>query len=168
MKQKHDIRDFLNDTNSKRYTYTGPGAGTGAWAGIPSPFRFDPDGLHARVSSTSGGTVFIPDKLAIGGDDGVQPEPLVPAAAAPRPQCAGELHPDVRTQLFDLSVDPHELNNLATRPEYADQVADLSSRLAREMEHYGDRIPLVVPNPKSADWTPPPPGSLPTAGAKRG
>ncbi len=66
IKRKHEVRDFLVDTESKRYNYIGPGAGTGAWAGIPSPFKFDPDGLNASISSTSGRTVFIPNLLEIG------------------------------------------------------------------------------------------------------
>ena len=66
VKSKHEIRDFLLDTESKRYTYTGPGAGTGAWADIPSPYAFDPDSLHARITSLSGGTVFYPNALAMG------------------------------------------------------------------------------------------------------
>ncbi|MBI5690145.1 MAG: TonB-dependent receptor [Verrucomicrobia bacterium] len=66
LKRKHEVRDFLLDTESKRYTYTGPGAGTGALAGIPSPYRFDPDSLHARITSLSGGTVFYPNALALG------------------------------------------------------------------------------------------------------
>jgi TonB-dependent receptor len=66
IKRKHEVRDFLVDTESKRYTYTGPGAGTGAWAGIPSPYAFDPDNLHVRISSLSDRTVFIPNLLAIG------------------------------------------------------------------------------------------------------
>ncbi len=66
IKRKHEVRDFLVDTESKRYAYTGPGAGTGVWAGIPSPYKFDPDGLGARISSTSGRTIFIPNLLEIG------------------------------------------------------------------------------------------------------
>ena len=66
VKRKHEERDFIVDTESKRYAYTGPGAGPGVWAGIPSPYAFDPDSLHASTSSISGRTVFIPNLLAIG------------------------------------------------------------------------------------------------------
>ena len=71
-----------------------------------------------------------------------------------------------RTQLFDLSVDPHELNNLAGKPEYADKVAALTAALQREMDTYGDATPLTVANPQPADWTPPPPKPPATAAGK--
>ena len=51
-------------------------------------------------------------------------------------------------QLFDLKQDPHERNDLAASPEYADIVRDLSNRLWRWMEEVGDPIlkgPLVTP-----------------------
>jgi arylsulfatase A-like enzyme len=60
-----------------------------------------------------------------------------------------------RTQLFDLSTDPHELTNLADQPAYQAKVAEMTSRLAQEMAGYGDPAPLVVAHPKPAAWTPP-------------
>lgn len=60
-----------------------------------------------------------------------------------------------RTQLFDLSADPHELNDLAVKPEHASKVAELTTLLEREMTRYGDKHPLKVANPKPAEWTPP-------------
>jgi len=60
-----------------------------------------------------------------------------------------------RTQLFDLSTDPHELTNLADRPEHAAKVAAMTALLAREMASYGDTYPLTVANPKPAAWSPP-------------
>jgi arylsulfatase A-like enzyme len=60
-----------------------------------------------------------------------------------------------KTQLFDLAVDPHELINLAAKPEHASQLAELTSLLKREMTVYGDPHPLQVPDPQPADWTPP-------------
>jgi len=51
-------------------------------------------------------------------------------------------------QLFDLKQDPHERNDLAASPEYANIVRDLSNRLWRWMEEVGDPIlegPLVTP-----------------------
>ena len=71
-----------------------------------------------------------------------------------------------RTQLFDLSVDPHELTNLAGQPAHASQVAALTALLRREMERYGDTAPLSVPNPQPADWTPPPPPAPKAAKAR--
>jgi len=60
-----------------------------------------------------------------------------------------------KTQLFDLESDPHELNNLTEKPEYATKVVELTARLQMEMNHYGDTAPLKVANPKPAAWTPP-------------
>ncbi len=51
-------------------------------------------------------------------------------------------------QLFDLKTDPHERNDLAGSPEYANIVTDLSNRLWTWMEEVGDPIldgPLVTP-----------------------
>lgn len=60
-----------------------------------------------------------------------------------------------RTQLFDLSVDPLELNNLAAQPAHASQVAAMTTLLQREMATYGDLHPLTVTTPQPAEWTPP-------------
>ena len=51
-------------------------------------------------------------------------------------------------QLFDLKTDPHERNDLAGSPEYANIVTDLANRLWRWMEEVKDPIldgPLVTP-----------------------
>ncbi len=66
-----------------------------------------------------------------------------------------------KTQLFDLRSDPHELNNLADKPEQAAKVAELTALLEKEQQRYGDATPLKVPNPKPAEWTPPKPGEGP-------
>ncbi len=60
-----------------------------------------------------------------------------------------------RTQLFDLSVDPRELSNLADKPEHAAKVAELTALLTKEMASHADNTPLTVANPQSAAWTPP-------------
>lgn len=60
-----------------------------------------------------------------------------------------------RTQLFDLSVDPLELNNLAGQPDYAARVAEMTALLQREMTAYGDTHSLTVADPQPAEWTPP-------------
>ena len=63
-----------------------------------------------------------------------------------------------KTQLFDLSVDPLELRNLAYEPAHAARVAELTAVLEKEMIRYGDTAPLKVANPKPAEWKPPQPG----------
>lgn len=60
-----------------------------------------------------------------------------------------------KTQLFDLDNDPHELNNLAEKPDYARKVLELTGILQQEMNRYGDSAPLKVANPRPATWTPP-------------
>lgn len=60
-----------------------------------------------------------------------------------------------KTQLFDLQADPHEITNLADRPEQKAKVADLMTRLEKELIELGDKQPLRVSKPQSADWTAP-------------
>ena len=67
-----------------------------------------------------------------------------------------------KTLLFDLKADPQERNDLATKPEYATKVTELTDLLQKEMQRYGDRFPLTVANPKPEQWTPPPSASRPT------
>lgn len=64
-----------------------------------------------------------------------------------------------QTQLFDLERDPHERRNLAGRQDQAARVKELETRLAAEMQRYGDNTPLHVPQPRPARWTPPAPAS---------
>jgi arylsulfatase A-like enzyme len=59
------------------------------------------------------------------------------------------------TQLFDLQQDPHELTNLADKPEHAGKLREMLALLAGEMRRYGDEAPLKVPNPAPAAWSPP-------------
>ncbi len=63
------------------------------------------------------------------------------------------------TQLFDVANDPHELTNLADKPEHAARVKTMLARLRREMDNYGDHAPLTVAHPRPARWTPPARGS---------
>ena len=59
------------------------------------------------------------------------------------------------TQLFDLSIDPLELENLSHKPEHADKLKEMTLRLEKEMKTYGDDAPLVVADPAPAKWEPP-------------
>jgi arylsulfatase A-like enzyme len=67
------------------------------------------------------------------------------------------------TQLFDLQEDPHELTNLANRPQHAGRVESLTAELSKWQTELGDTAPLVVANPQDPRWDPsqrpePPPG----------
>lgn len=60
-----------------------------------------------------------------------------------------------RTQLFDLEKDPHEMNDLAGKPEHAGKVREMMALLEQQQKAYDDVVPLTVADPKSAEWTPP-------------
>ncbi|HEY3861038.1 MAG TPA: sulfatase-like hydrolase/transferase [Verrucomicrobiae bacterium] len=60
-----------------------------------------------------------------------------------------------RTQLFDLRIDPEEVNNLAGQPAYTAKVGEMTALLEKEMKESGDHAPLKVANPKPAEWSPP-------------
>lgn len=59
-----------------------------------------------------------------------------------------------KTQLFDLQADPHEMNDLAGKPEYQDKIKELMALLEKTRKAYGDDAPLQVDNPAPAAWTP--------------
>ena len=60
-----------------------------------------------------------------------------------------------KTQLFDLQGDPHEMTDLAGKPEFAEKIKELTTLLEKTRKEYGDTAPLQVANPKPAEWTPP-------------
>jgi len=64
-----------------------------------------------------------------------------------------------KTQLFDLQSDPHEMNDLADKPESADKIKELMALLEKTRQAYGDTAPLHVVNPAPAEWNPPASGS---------
>jgi len=66
-----------------------------------------------------------------------------------------------QTQLFDLSADPHELNNLADKAEQKAKVAEMTGLLRKVMGNHADTSPLTVTNPKPAAWVPPVAGKKP-------
>jgi arylsulfatase A-like enzyme len=59
-----------------------------------------------------------------------------------------------RTQLFNLRRDPHEIRNLATDPDYANEVVRLTERLRQAQVTFGDHQPLTSerPAPAEFDW----------------
>ena len=59
-----------------------------------------------------------------------------------------------RTQLFDLTADPHELKNLAGRPENQSKIKEMTALLQKEMIAHADTFPLTVANPEPAEWSP--------------
>ena len=71
-----------------------------------------------------------------------------------------------QTQLFDLSVDPHELNNLAKQPAQSAKIAEMTGLLQKEMTSHADSFPLTVANPQPVEWSPPAAGSKPGTKAK--
>lgn len=54
-----------------------------------------------------------------------------------------------------VSTDPHELINLADKPEHAAKVKEMTALLAKEMASHADGFPLTVANPNPAEWQPP-------------
>jgi arylsulfatase A-like enzyme len=63
-----------------------------------------------------------------------------------------------REELYDLRSDPHQMNNVAAEPKYAQVRADLERRLMEELKRTGD--PRVVDDGKFFE-TPPMAGPLP-------
>jgi arylsulfatase A-like enzyme len=50
-----------------------------------------------------------------------------------------------REQLFDLKADPHEMNNLATNPEYHTELNEHRTLISAWAAETGDEFPLVQP-----------------------
>ena len=65
VKSKREIRDFELERESLQYTYTGPGAGNGAWRNVQSQWPMDLSMLGASIRSSSGGDIFHPNTLEI-------------------------------------------------------------------------------------------------------
>ena len=59
-----------------------------------------------------------------------------------------------KTQLFDLSHDPHEMHDLAGDPAQAAKVQEMTSLLLKTQQELGDKCPLSVAEPKPAAWSP--------------
>lgn len=55
-------------------------------------------------------------------------------------------------QLFNLTEDPHEMNDLADqKAKYGKLMVELEERLKRAQAQFGDQLPLQVENPKSKE-----------------
>jgi arylsulfatase A-like enzyme len=59
-----------------------------------------------------------------------------------------------KTQLFDLTADPHEMHDLSALPEHAGRILEMMKVLAQQQKLYGDACPLSVANPKKPAWSP--------------
>jgi arylsulfatase A-like enzyme len=59
-----------------------------------------------------------------------------------------------KTQLFDLQTDPHEMTDLAGKPESADKIKELTELLEKTRKEFGDTAPLHVANPQNPAWSP--------------
>jgi arylsulfatase A-like enzyme len=59
-----------------------------------------------------------------------------------------------KIQLFDLQADPHEMNDLADKPESAAKIKELTELLEKTRQEFGDAAPLHVDHPDTAEWTP--------------
>ncbi|GMV90568.1 MAG: sulfatase [Candidatus Hydrogenedentota bacterium] len=59
-----------------------------------------------------------------------------------------------KTQLFDLQNDPLEQNDLASNPDHAQRIQTMMDKLAELQRQYDDPVPLTVPDPKPAAWSP--------------
>ena len=58
-----------------------------------------------------------------------------------------------KTQLFDLQNDPHEARDLASVPEHASRVKELTVALEQSQREFGDDCPLVSAEPKDPSWS---------------
>lgn len=62
------------------------------------------------------------------------------------------LKPRAIEELYDLDVDPYEINNLANNPEYAAQLAELSTEMDRFQAEFGDMGALDEDEMIEAMW----------------
>jgi arylsulfatase A-like enzyme len=60
-----------------------------------------------------------------------------------------------RTQLFDLSRDPHETQDLSADPAGARRIESLMRVMREWQRRLGDDVPLTVDRPADPSWTPP-------------
>jgi len=58
------------------------------------------------------------------------------------------------TQLFDLSADANEMNNLAGKPEYSGKVEELLALMKQAQKDFDDPCSLTSPYPADPGWAP--------------
>lgn len=61
VKAKEERRTYGNERAASYYTYTGPGAATGAWRDYGLPYPMDFGLIQANAVSNTGGALFVPD-----------------------------------------------------------------------------------------------------------
>lgn len=60
-----------------------------------------------------------------------------------------------KSQLFDMSEDPHEIHDLAGDPKHAPKVKELMQLLRQWQKKLDDKMPLSRAHPQDPSWTPP-------------
>lgn len=78
-------------------------------------------------------------------------------------------YPEIdRTQLFDLQEDPHEITNLASRPQHAARVKAMMSTLESERRRWDDNLPsLTAATIQRAEFVPLSPAALEAQAASK-
>ena len=77
-KWKREVRDFQNRRSASFYTYTGPGAGVGAFRDYRSALNLDFSQQELYIKSSSGGGVFLPDIMKVAETFRAHPEYFTP------------------------------------------------------------------------------------------
>jgi arylsulfatase A-like enzyme len=66
------------------------------------------------------------------------------------------VYPEInRQQLFDLTSDPEEINDLSDNPSYRQRMESLLAELKEMQIQFGDSLPLFSELPRPAEWHPP-------------
>lgn len=66
VKSRREQRTYRNERAASYYTYTGPGAGTGAWKDYALPYSMDLGLIGAEAVSNTGGSLFVPNVQQLG------------------------------------------------------------------------------------------------------
>lgn len=82
IKTKSEQRTYRNERAASYYTYTGPGAGTGAWKDYGMPYPMDLGLIGAGAVSNTGGALFVPNVQQLGALFREHPEYFAPSLTA--------------------------------------------------------------------------------------